>query len=159
MSYPGQPPMGMPGMPPMPYMVGAPPPIIGGVMPMAHVSIINMRMYFDQFFSSVFMRSCIFNVKQIACFFYSNFFDRSNLKKKPVEFIRVPGFFVKLLHKNWIAVSFIDQIFLQYSKGGFPLLALNKIIEIIELDDIKKLFYSDPVKSLKNYNTFTINLL
>jgi len=38
MSYPGQPPMGIPGMPPMPYMVGAPPPIIGGVMPMAHVS-------------------------------------------------------------------------------------------------------------------------
>jgi hypothetical protein len=37
MSYPGQPPMGIPGMPPMPYMVGAPPSIIGGVMPMAHV--------------------------------------------------------------------------------------------------------------------------
>lgn len=31
--------MGIPGMPPMPYMVGAPPPIIGGVMPMSHVSI------------------------------------------------------------------------------------------------------------------------
>ena len=40
MSYPGQPPMGIPGMPgipSMPYM-GAPPPIITGVMPMAHVS-------------------------------------------------------------------------------------------------------------------------
>lgn len=40
MSYPGQPPMGIPGMPPMSYMVGAPPPIMGGVMPMAHVSIL-----------------------------------------------------------------------------------------------------------------------
>ncbi|XP_032666811.1 RNA-binding protein 25-like isoform X2 [Odontomachus brunneus] len=43
MSYPGQPPMGIPGMPPMPYMVGAPPPIIGGVMPMAHTSAPAVR--------------------------------------------------------------------------------------------------------------------
>lgn len=39
MAYPGQPPMGIPGMPPMPYMVGAPPPILGGVMTMPHVSL------------------------------------------------------------------------------------------------------------------------
>lgn len=54
MSYPGQPPMGIPGMPPMPYMVGAPPPIIGGVMPMAHVSkhkikYFNLAWYFSCF--------------------------------------------------------------------------------------------------------------
>lgn len=42
MSYPGQPPMGIPGMPPMPYMVGAPPSIIGGVMPIPHVSIFTI---------------------------------------------------------------------------------------------------------------------
>ncbi|XP_020292411.1 RNA-binding protein 25 isoform X2 [Pseudomyrmex gracilis] len=43
MSYPGQPPMGIPGMPPMPYMVSAPPPMIGGVMPMAHTSAPAVR--------------------------------------------------------------------------------------------------------------------
>lgn len=37
--------MGIPGMSPMPYMVGAPPPILGGVMPMAHVSIRHKHIF------------------------------------------------------------------------------------------------------------------
>lgn len=59
MSYPGQPPMGIPGMPPMPYMVGAPPPIIGGVMPMAHVSKHEMK-HFESMFLCVISKFTIY---------------------------------------------------------------------------------------------------
>lgn len=53
MSYPGQPPIGIPGMPPMPYMVRAPPPIIGSVMPMAHVrTIFNSKTHYKNMYIS-----------------------------------------------------------------------------------------------------------
>ena len=48
MSYPGQTPMGIPGMPPMPYMVGAPPPILGGVMPMPHVRQVHFCILYNR---------------------------------------------------------------------------------------------------------------